>query len=114
MNCAPASSAPESTSGTISVIFMLRQSARQQPKTQDEKGSVNGGAAGQPDPDADRAERHPEGECAGAGKSDQPVADHREQQRYPRVVHAAKRTGSYGLDTVGDKKRRADQQKRRG
>src|SRR5450432_2329105 len=110
MNCAPASSAPESTSGAISVTFMPKQSARQQPKTQDEKDGVNGRAAGQPDPDADRAERRPEGEPVRRRESDSPIADRGKQQRYACVLDSAQRPGGDALNAVEDEEGGADQQ----
>ena len=41
--------------------------ARQQPEAQEQKSGINQRPAGQPDPDADRAQWRPEAEAAGAG-----------------------------------------------
>ena len=41
------------------------QPMSKQPETQDEKNGIDGGPAGQPDPDADRAQFRPEGEPVG-------------------------------------------------
>src|SRR5437868_11310428 len=107
-NWAPAKSWPESTVGGISRTFTMLQPACQQPKPQDQKNCVDGGAAGQSDPDPDGTEPRRECEGVGAGKSDHPITDRGEQQRYPRVVHATKRSDNDGLHGVGDKERRAN------
>src|SRR5207302_8197674 len=107
-NWAPAKSWPESTVGGTSRTFTMLQPAYQQPKPQDQKDCVDRGAAGQSDPDPDGTEPRRECEGVGAGKSDHPIADRGEQQRYPCVVHATKRSDNDGLHGVGDKERRAN------
>ena len=84
------------------------------PETQDEENGINRGSARQPDPDADSAKSSPESEPVGGGKSDHPVADRGEHERYSRVVQATQRACRDRLDAIGDKESRTDRQKRRG